>query len=196
LKASNQTQSVRRIVFTGGPGGGKSTAADLILREFPERLVIVPETATLLHIGGFPRWSEPGAMKARQTAIFEVQRSLEELQSVHYPGRMLICDRGTIDGGAYWPDGPEAFYAHQGTTLAKELARYSAVLFFESAAVGGLAIENANRARTETLEQAVALDAKIRSLWAGHPHFYLIPHETSFFRKMDRAHAIMRQLLA
>lgn len=187
--------TVHRIVFTGGPGGGKSTAADLLQREFPERLVIVPETATLLHIGGFPRWSEPGAMKARQKAIFNVQKSLEELQMVHYPGRVLICDRGTIDGGAYWPDGPEAFYREQGTTLETELARYTAVLFFESAAVGGLSIENSNQARTENLEQAIALDTRVRSLWAKHPRFHLIPHEASFFQKMERALSIMRGLL-
>ena len=32
-----------RIVLTGGPGGGKRTAADLFRREIGERVVIVPE---------------------------------------------------------------------------------------------------------------------------------------------------------
>ena len=31
-----------RIVLTGGPGGGKTTAADLFRREIGEKVVIVP----------------------------------------------------------------------------------------------------------------------------------------------------------
>ena len=47
-----------RIVLTGGPGGGKTTAADLMRREVGERIVIVPEAATMLFSGGFPRHEE------------------------------------------------------------------------------------------------------------------------------------------
>src|SRR6186713_3191320 len=43
-----------RIVLTGGPGGGKTTAADLFRREIGDRVVIVPEAATILFAGGFP----------------------------------------------------------------------------------------------------------------------------------------------
>ena len=46
---------VLRIVLTGGPGGGKTTAADLFRRELGERVVVVPESATILFGGGFPR---------------------------------------------------------------------------------------------------------------------------------------------
>ena len=41
--------------ITGGPGGGKTTAADLFRREIGERFAIVPEAATLFFPGGFPR---------------------------------------------------------------------------------------------------------------------------------------------
>jgi len=34
----------------GGPGGGKTTAADLYRREIGEGVVIVPEAATLLYM--------------------------------------------------------------------------------------------------------------------------------------------------
>lgn len=44
-----------RIVLTGGPGAGKTTAADLYRRQIGEDVVVVPEAATLLHLGGFPR---------------------------------------------------------------------------------------------------------------------------------------------
>ncbi|MDB4538236.1 AAA family ATPase [Akkermansiaceae bacterium] len=50
-----ETQTRRRIVITGGPGGGKTTAADFFRREIGEQVLIVPEAATILFSGGFPR---------------------------------------------------------------------------------------------------------------------------------------------
>jgi predicted ATPase len=173
-----------RIVLTGGPGGGKTTAADLFRREIGERVVIVPESATLLFSGGFPRSSHPEAAAAAQQAIFQVQRQLEDVQSVLYPDRILLCDRGTIDGAAYYPGEPDQFFAALGTTLEAELARYDGVIFFESAAVGGMKIEGGNPIRHETLEQAAALDGRLRELWIHHPQFVLIRHTPSFFKKI------------
>ena len=59
-----------RIVLTGGPGGGKTTAADLFRREIGNRVVIVPEAATILFQGGFPRCRKPDPRRIVQTAIF------------------------------------------------------------------------------------------------------------------------------
>src|SRR3954468_19838014 len=92
----------RRIVLTGGPGGGKTTAADLLRRELGSRVVIVPESATILFAGGFPRPAHLDANRSAQSAIFHVQRNLEDVQSALYPDRVLLCDRGTLDGAAYW----------------------------------------------------------------------------------------------
>ena len=174
-----------RIVLTGGPGGGKTTAADLFRREIGERVVIVPEAATLIFSGGFPRCTEKSGILAAQHAIFHVQRNLENVQSSLYPDRILLCDRGTVDGAAYWPGGPEEFFGTLGTTLEHELARYDGVIFFESAAVGGMGIEGGNPMRTETLQQAAALDAKLRKLWAHHSRFIVVRHNPSFFKKIS-----------
>ncbi|MEQ1861384.1 MAG: AAA family ATPase [Chthoniobacteraceae bacterium] len=174
-----------RIVLTGGPGGGKTTAADLFRREIGERVVVVPEAATLVFSGGFPRCTEPPGIIAAQHAIFHVQRNLEDAQSALYPDRILLCDRGTVDGAAYWPGAPDEFFATLGTTLEHELARYDGVIFFESAAVGGMGIEGGNPVRNETLAQAAALDAKLRKLWAQHPRFILVRHNPSFFKKIS-----------
>jgi predicted ATPase len=173
-----------RIVLTGGPGGGKTTAADLFRREIGQRVVIVPEAATMLFRGGFPRSNELHARKSAQSAIFNVQRHLEDVQSALYPGRILLCDRGTIDGAAYWPGGPTEFFDFVGSSLGKELARYDAVLFFETAAAGGMSIEGGNPIRTESNEQAVELDRRLRELWLTHPRAVLVPHHPSFVKKI------------
>ncbi|MCB0954305.1 MAG: AAA family ATPase, partial [Microthrixaceae bacterium] len=53
--APPENNHVSRIVLTGGPGGGKTTAADLFRREIGDSVVVVPESATTLFAGGFPR---------------------------------------------------------------------------------------------------------------------------------------------
>ena len=136
-----------RIVLTGGPGGGKTTAADLFRREIGEGVVIVPEAATMMFSGGFPRHQQQDSLQAVQRAIYHVQRNLEDIQATQYPERILLCDRGTIDGAAYWPGDSNLFFEEQDSSLEQELSRYDGVIFFESAAVGGLDIEGGNPAR-------------------------------------------------
>lgn len=174
-----------RIVLTGGPGGGKTTAADLYRREIGEQIVIVPEAATLLYSGGFPRVGEKEVRQATQKAIYHVQKNLEDAQSAHYQNRILLCDRGTVDGAVYWPKDPSGFFEHLGTSLESELARYDAVLFFETAAVGGISIEGGNPVRIENLHEAFSLDEKLKKLWSQHPHFIFIPHNASFIKKIN-----------
>jgi predicted ATPase len=175
-----------RIVLTGGPGGGKTTAADLFRREIGEKVVVVPETATMLFTGGFPRVGEREARMATQRAIFHAQVALEDVQGALYPGRVLLCDRGTIDGAAFWPDdAPEGFFESLDTSLERELRRYDAVIFFESAAVGDISIEGGNPARTESNEEARQLDMRLRELWSEHPNFHFVPHSASFFAKLQ-----------
>lgn len=185
-----------RIVLTGGPGGGKTTAADLFRREIGEKVVIVPETATMLFTGGFPRVGEPKARAATQRAIFHAQVALEDIQGALYPGRVLLCDRGTIDGAAFWPqEAPAGFFETMETSLEKELARYDAVIFFESAAVGDISIEGGNPARTESNEEARRLDMSLREVWSKHPSFHFVPHSASFFGKLREGLAQLQAIV-
>lgn len=185
-----------RIVLTGGPGGGKTTAADLFRRELGSDVVIVPEAATLLFAGGFPRSDASLARKSAQQAIYHVQRQLENVEAALYPGRVLLCDRGTVDGAAYWPDEPSSFFEAVGTTERAELERYDAVLFFESAAVGNISIEGGNPTRIESNAQAVALDRRLRDLWSKHPRFALVPHQHSFVKKILLGLSLLDSLVA
>jgi predicted ATPase len=186
----------RRVVVAGGPGGGKTTAADLFRREIGPSIVVVPEAATMLFGGGFPRAGDDDSRRAAQRAIYHVQRNLEDAQAARYPDRILLCDRGTVDGAAYWPGAPEAFFAELGTTLEEELARYDAVVFFESAAIGGIEVEGGNPVRTEDREAAARLDRALRALWSKHPRYVLIGHTSSFLLKITAGLAVLRNVLA
>jgi predicted ATPase len=195
MKCSNRSSSCCRVALTGAPGGGKTTAADFFRREIGDRVVIVPEAATILFHGGFPRSRESTVSRVAQTTIFQVQRNLEEVQRDLYPGRILLCDRGTVDGAAYWPGAAGGFFASLGTTLEAELGRYEAVIFFETAALGGIAIEGGNPSRIESLKEAVELDAKLRALWMRHPRFILVPRDVSFFKKIGLGLAALEQII-
>ncbi|GIW70677.1 MAG: hypothetical protein KatS3mg102_0219 [Planctomycetota bacterium] len=185
-----------RLVLTGGPGAGKTTAADLFRRELGERVVVVPEAASMLFAGGFPRTGDRLAIEAVQRAIYHVQRNLEDVQSARFPGRILLCDRGTVDGAAYWPGAPEAFFRALGTSLEQELARYDACIFFETAAAGGLRIDGGNRFRIESAEQALELDRRLREIWSQHERFVLVPHNPSFFKKITFGLAAIESIVA
>jgi replication-associated recombination protein RarA len=84
---SNNT--IHRIVLTGGPGAGKTTAADLLRREIGEAIIIVPEAATMIFSSGFPRYKDTEARKATQSAIYHIQKNLEDVQARAYPHRTL-----------------------------------------------------------------------------------------------------------
>jgi len=158
--------------------------------------VVVPEAATLLFSGGFPRNGDPDASAAAQSAIFHVQRNLEDVQAAKHVGRILLCDRGTVDGAAYWPgDDRMAFFPHVGTTYEAELARYDGVIFFETAAAGGLSIEGNNRTRIESNDQALELDHRLQALWSRHPRYTFVANNHSFFGKITQGLGALQALV-
>lgn len=173
-----------QVVVTGGPGGGKTTALDLFRRELGEQIVVVPEAATLLFSGGVTRCDNEQAIKMVQKTIFQLQRNLEDIHKLQYPDRLLVCDRGSLDGLAYWPNSESDFFKQVNSSFDKEIARYDAVIFFESAAASGKDISSNNPTRNESMAQAAKLDKKLQRIWSRHPHFYFVGSSESFVRKI------------
>jgi hypothetical protein len=58
-----------------------------------KRISFVPEAATLLFNGGFPRYDDARCVGFQQKAIYHVQKNLEDTQLTHYENRILLCDR-------------------------------------------------------------------------------------------------------
>jgi predicted ATPase len=188
---------VRRVAISGGPGGGKSTVAQLLKQQLGSRVVIVPEVATHLLSGFFPGIINAEDRRAVQRAIYHVQLNLE---AVHL-GQMgedtvLVFDRGVVDGAAYWPDGSEAFFQSVCGDASAARGRYDAVVFLESAAVGGLAIGGGNLARTEGQKEAARVDALLRAVWSPHPQFRFVAHTPSFDAKIANALAQLHSLIS
>jgi predicted ATPase len=188
--------AVVRIAVSGGPGAGKTTLWRTIAKAHRTRVVAVPEVATLLFSHVFPSVQSLEERCAVQRAIFAVQHNLEHVHEGRLAAdQVLWCDRGVPDGAGYWPHGQDHFFETMQTAWQAELERYAAVLFMESAAVGGLSISSANRTRTEDLRTATELDARLRQVWQAHPRFHHIPHEADFVVKLARARQIAESVL-
>lgn len=188
----------KRVVITGGPAAGKTSAIHLLKKRFSafaDRLCLVPESATILYTGGFVRSSHPKVVMAAQSAIFTIQRSLEQSHEILNPNKLLVCDRGSLDGAAYWPFGEEAFFAHFGTTKSAEYRRYDAVLFFETSAVGEFKGSKGNPCRNEDREEAIGIDRKLRSIYKDHPNFHFVPHCDRFEEKLQMGKEMLLELI-
>ncbi len=177
----------RRIVLTGGPGAGKTAVLELVHQSFCEHIRILPESAGIVYGGGFPRGVDLELRRASQRAIFHVQRELESAGDIGAPP-VVLCDRGTVDGGAYWP-GPGALWPAVGTTLAEELARYDCVIHLR---VPRGSVDRGNPLRVESPMEARLIDDRIASLWDAHPRRFIVEAHADFLVKAARAVAILR----
>ena len=65
-----------RVAITGGPGAGKTAVLEVVRRELCAHVAVLPEAASLLFRGGFPRGHEAVERRAAQRAIYYVQREL------------------------------------------------------------------------------------------------------------------------
>ncbi len=183
-----------KLVLTGGPSGGKTTLANLIQKEFSDRVLIVPEAASILYAGGFPRRPNPVSLKRRQKAIYYVQRELEGIVSDEHPDKLLICDRGSLDGVAYWPGHGGDYLSSVGTTLDAEIGRYDWILHLDTAPEPHYDISNP--LRTESFREAWTLNERVKSAWERHPRRFVIGNGSGHFvGKLTRALAVVQDIL-
>jgi hypothetical protein len=160
---------------------------EVVRRAFCEHIAVLPESATVLFGGGFPRHDTDAGRRGAQKAIFQVQRSMEEMCREEGHVAMALCDRGTIDGLAYWPGGIEAACASLGIRREQELARYRAVIHLRTPSAEG-GYDGSNPVRRESAAEAAALDARIFASWDGHPRRMVIDSQEEFLQKL--AHAV------
>jgi len=185
-----------RIAVSGGPGAGKTTLWRAVAQAHAAQVVAVPEVATLMFSHVFPQVQNVAERRAVQRAIYAVQHNLEQVyQQRMAADQVLWCDRGSPDGGGYWPEGPQHFFESMQTTEQAELSRYDAVLFMESAAAGGMSIADGNHTRTEDLATALRVDQRLHAVWSAHPRFHLIRAELDFQAKIGRALELAERLL-
>ena len=190
------TPEIFFIVITGGPCAGKSTAMSWIQNHFQElgyQVLFVAETATELITGGVAPWTCRSRLDYQLCqAKLQLEKEkiyLEAAKNMPAERVLIVCDRGMLDNKAYMSQTEFDFVAKSLGNNETELRdQYDAVFHLVTAAKGAEeAYTRANNAaRTETPEQAAALDDKLIDAWTGHPHLRVIDNATDFEDKMRR----------
>ena len=195
IEGGPQTE-VTKIVVTGGPCAGKSTAMSWIQNAFTQMgytVLFIPETATELITGGVAPWT-CATNGEFQKCLLRLQLEKERVfelgaKTMDTPKVLIVCDRGALDNKAYM-DGLEFanVLEYLDTNEIELRDTYDAVFHLVTAAKGAEEFYTTanNSARTESLEEAVQIDDKLISAWTGHPHLRVIDNSTNFEEKMRR----------
>lgn len=192
---------ITEIVLTGGPCAGKSTALTYLATHLSARgvrVLQVPEVATLFISGGLNDITD--IAQGDPELFIKLEHSMIKMQgdfrrrfleiAAEFPGpTVILYDRAQTDAAAYIGE-PQfnEIRAHLGLSLADVRDSYNTVLFLRTAADGAEAAYTTanNAARSETPEQARAIDKRTLQAWVGHPHLWIVENETDFQAKLER----------
>ena len=189
-------KKIYKIVVTGGPCAGKTTAMTWIQSTFEEKgykVLFVPETATELITGGITPLTCKNE-RSFQKFVLRIQKNKEKIfkqAAKNMPDEkvLIVCDRGLLDGEAFLEQTEfQELLIKEGMNETTIGDQYDAVFHLVTAAKGAeefYTLEN-NQARTETVDQAKTVDDKLIAAWTGHPHFRVIDNSTGFKDKMLR----------
>ena len=186
---------ITKIVITGGPCAGKSTALSKLEKHFSGlgyRVIFVNEAATELIQNGIK--PQIGKNTDFQNIILRTQRNKEQLYR-EWVSRLgddkvlLVCDRGALDNKAYMTEDEFSLVLSELQASEIELRdNYDAVFHLITAANGAEKFYTTanNQARTESIPKAIELDNKLIAAWTGNPHLRVIDNSMDFEVKMQR----------
>ena len=194
---------IKRIVLTGGPCAGKTTALVRVIEHFSShgyKVFTIPEVPTMFTQAGMNYLTDnKDFFYEGEKATLEIQLALEDkfyrmAQACNTPA-VIVCDRGAMDISAYMT--PELWSKITGelgvTTHQLRDERYDAVLHLVSAADGAeqfyTTSNNAQRlekADEQGLAIARQLDKKVIAAWTRHAHLRVINNHEDFDAKLNR----------
>lgn len=196
IREEEQSMEITKIVITGGPCAGKTTAMSRIQGHFSKKgytVLFVPETATELITGGVAPWtcgSNVEYQKCQMKLQLEKERIFAQGAATMQARKiLLVCDRGALDNKAYMTDLEFACVLESLRCNEVELRdNYDAVFHLVTAAKGAENFYTTanNEARTETPREAAERDDRIIAAWTGHPHLRIIDNSTDFEEKLKR----------
>ena len=203
-------KEIKRIVLTGGPCAGKTTALVKVIEHFSSRgykVFTIPEVPTLCSQAGMNYLTpNKGLFYQGEKATLERQLALEgkylRMAEECEEPTLIVCDRGAMDISAYMtPEMWEEITQSLGVTTSQlRDQRYDAVLHLVSAADGAeqfyTTSNNAQRYEKmdeEGLRQARLLDKKVINAWTGHSRLRVINNHEDFDKKLNR---VLREISA
>ena len=203
-------KKILRIVITGGPCGGKTSAlngiADMLENE-GYTVIICHETATgIINARITPKGNENvGTLTLRdfQKLILDEQYAKEEVrleaaQKTDNDKVVVIFDRGILDNRAYIPfEEFEELCRDKGVTEKEIMERYDLVIHMVSCAKDKPESYNleSNEARMEGIEEARIVESNTERAWYNFPNRYIVENDCTFEEKIERVKDIVRSCI-
>lgn len=197
-------KNIHRIVLTGGPCAGKTTAFARIETELTNlgyKVFVMPETFTEMYGGGIKLFEYPTV--DFQDMLFRLQIAKERIydeaaEKCAEENVIILYDRGLVDALAYTkPDDAAEILARNKVTINTLMNMYDAVIHMVTAADGAkeayLANQANNVARYEDVAGAISADRALQKVWTGHPHLRVVDNSTDFAGKITR---VMTEIFA
>lgn len=192
------------IVLTGGPCAGKSTVTEALRRQLADSTTFMPEVATMLLEGGFPLPGRDVSFSQAwrdsfQRAIALTQVEMEEayrLVASESGHRLLILDRGLLDGVAYMDDA--AHWAEvTGLDPKEAIGLYDHVVHLTSLAVSRPKLYNrgSNAHRRERIREAARLCHQTRQAWAKHPSHHQVENGGTIEELITTINTLIEKLM-
>jgi len=181
----------QKIVITGGPCAGKSTAMSRIQEELSQlgyRVFFITESATEFITSGIVH-TLPNFQKNLLEYQLYKEKMYERIAESLDEKVVIILDRGALDSKIYTTKKEFNEICKALHTNEIELRdNYDAVFHLVTAAKGAKAFYTTanNSARRETVDEAIIMDDKGIAAWTGHPHFRVIDNSTNFDDKIKR----------
>jgi hypothetical protein len=181
---------MHKIILTGGPGGGKTTALPKIKQYFESRppgeggykVFTLPESPTIFFSNGVPRATNPLELATLQTSIISLQLEMEDAfgavaNALKSPYTLLLCDRGALDGYAFMP--PADFFSvllENEWAFGDLLGRYDGIVHLVTAADGAMEHYKTGEGtpRVESAERSIEIDRKLQEVYRKHPNHWVV----------------------
>jgi len=189
---------IHKLVLTGGPCGGKTTAQARLATYFENlgwKVYRVPETATVLMSGGISF----GDLNTEQVLDFQehlvtTMMALEEtyfsMAEKCHQNVLIIADRGILDASAFIEkdDWERILKKLDLEDIEINDNRYNHVVHLQTAAIGAEQFYSTedHSARFEGLELARERDKRAMEAWRDHPYVDIVDNRSDFETKINQ----------
>lgn len=198
-------KKILKVVITGGPCAGKTTALDSIKRMLEKKgyeVLICDETATqLINANAIP--NKNTSIKEFQKQILNLQVAKEDsllsiAESMTNDKVAILYDRGILDNRAYITHEEfDELRKNKGLTIPGILNRYDLIIHLVSLAKDKpeeyIKQKGTNPARLESLEEAIHVEDNTMKAWPEVDNKYVIDNDCDFLEKIERIKEVIEK---
>lgn len=191
------SKEIKKIVLTGGPGGGKTTVLPICTERLLSagyEVINVAEAATTVMNSGIKVNNGVVSVLEFQRFLLKYQLFWENaIKSIKFKSDrplVILLDRSIIDSKAYINDEEwKKLLIEFALSESEVFQRYDSVIHLVTAAYGAenaYTCENNNQRGEKSIEEARRVEDKVKAAYYGHLNVRYIDNSTNFDGKIQR----------